>query len=107
MDVWVRIGGDERALDASDAQWVHQSIQARMRDGQSPCVEVRVRTDRVHVRLATPCCPSGSGGRSPNNDEAELLDLWRAYGLCDDPPDLEQVWPFLGRLRRKLGFRAA
>jgi hypothetical protein len=108
IEAWVRIGGDERHIDGSDAQWVNQSIQARLHGGENPCVEIRIRTDRVNVRLATPCCSrSFGGGRTPNGEEAELLNLWRAYGLDDDAPDLCQVWPLVLRLRRKLGLRAA
>lgn len=107
MDSVIRIGGEERVLEMADAQWVNQSIHRRSHGPPKPCVEISVRTSRLNLRLATACCPGGVGGRAPTNEETEVLQLWRAYGLADREPDLNQVWPFVSRLRRQLGLRAA
>ncbi|HEX4334360.1 MAG TPA: hypothetical protein VH062_00525 [Polyangiaceae bacterium] len=107
IDATIRIGTEERVLDAADAQWVHQSINMRRNSGEMPCVAIRLRTDDINIRLSTPCCSGGGGGRPPNKAEKELFELWRAYGLDENPPDVAQVWPFLMRLRRRFGLRAA
>lgn len=71
-------------------------------------MEISIRVRRLNLRLATACCQGrGVGGRIPNDEESAVVQLWRAYGLADPEPDLDQVWPFISRLRRQLGLRAA
>lgn len=105
--VTIRIDGDERRLEDADAQWVHQSIHRRERDGRTPCVEVRIEAPGINVRLASDCCGRGGGGRPPNAQEAEIVALWNKFDLQRCGADLMKVWPFLERLKHYLGLRAA
>ena len=106
-DIWIRIGPDERHIDAADAQWVHQSLRHHRGTGSPPCVQVRIRTDDANLRLSTYACTGGGASRPLTTNERRILSLWQHFGLSDEDADLAKVWAFLQRLRSHCGLRAA
>lgn len=106
-DIRVRINGQERALGEADTQWVHQSMAGTTLHADGHCVEVSVRADSMHVRLATCGCGGASGFRVPNAREHELCELWRRFRLGDRAPTAMSICEFLNALRRHFGLRAA
>ncbi len=107
IDIRVRIDGDERVLDSVDPNWIHRHLSAARKAGTSSCVQVSIHTSHVNVLLATSNCPTSGGFRLPNHEEEAVLDLWRKFHLGGPGADLDQLWPFLVRLRHLLGLRAA
>jgi hypothetical protein len=79
--VTIRIGNDSRRLEDADESWITQQIVNRQREGLPVCVEVMINTGTLNVRLSTPACGGGSGGRAPRPDEAAIIDLWSKHKL--------------------------
>lgn len=102
MTTRVRIGGDERDLSDADASWVAQSVNRRLADGLQVCVEVVIQERSCNVRLSTPGCPSGGGGRAPTDEESCFIDLWRQHGLNRDDFSTGKIVSFVEQLRRRL-----
>ncbi len=102
-EILVRIAGVERTLETADAQWVHQTIHAA---NDPVCMQVRIEMPGIQLHLATPGCSGGGGGRRPNPEEQEVIDLWNHFGLSESGTNPEKLWPFLQRLRNYLGLRA-
>jgi hypothetical protein len=78
--VTVTIDGGEREFASAaqiDEGWVNRQLNRRPAGEAPPCIQVRIRTDRVAMALATEACPaSGAPGRSPNPDEHQIYRLW-------------------------------
>jgi hypothetical protein len=99
----IRIGGEEREVAEADPSWVAQQIDRRRGDGQRVCVEVRIRKRGCDVRLVTPQCASGGGGgRAPNCDEQEIIDLWKRNHLLAPDYSPGNVIAFLKQLGKHL-----
>lgn len=99
----VTIGGDERSLDDASAGWITQQIERRRRDGIAVCVVVCVKTTDLNMYLATPECGQHvGGGRPPNANERDILELWQKHGLNDTGFAPGQVVAFLTRLKHLL-----
>lgn len=102
--VTVRIGAETRNLPEADESWVNQQVARRRRDGQDVCVEVTFQTSGLNLRLATPGCGNGGGGgRLPNNNEREVLELWAKRGLNSSEFTGGNLIAFLKQLDRILG----
>jgi hypothetical protein len=101
--ITVRIGDEKRNLSDASESWINQQINRRRADGQSICVEVVINTGGLSLRLATPGCGSGvGGGRPPNANEAEVIDLWNKRGLNESDFTGGAVVAFLKQLQRQL-----
>jgi hypothetical protein len=102
--VTVRIGEETRAFSDVTENWVNEQIQRRRHAGQPVCVEVRIKTSGLDLRLTTPGCGGGGGGgRLPNANEHDVLDLWEKRGLTDGRFTGGNLVAFLKQLQRKLG----
>lgn len=102
--VTVRIGAETRNLAEADESWINQQLTRRRRDGQDVCVEVTLQTSGLNLRLATPGCSNGGrGGRLPNNNEREVLELWTKRGLNSSEFTGGNLVAFLKQLDRMLG----
>lgn len=100
----IRIGQEERSLDAVDEQWVNQQIIRRRHDGQSDCVTVRIHQQgELDLALTTPSCGGGGGGgRPPNAKESEVIDLWQKRRLNEPNFTGGDLVAFLRQLKRLL-----
>lgn len=100
----IKIGNDQQPLDDVSPGWITQQIERRRRDGIAVCVEVRIKTTGLDMRLATPGCShnGGGGGRRPNVHEKAILDLWGECGLNEAGFSPGRVIEFLARLKRLL-----
>ena len=69
-----------------DEQWINQQVNGRKDCGDVIFVRVTIQLGSIHIGLATPNCPGGSGGviRTLNREENAVVDLWKKRGL-DDP----------------------
>jgi hypothetical protein len=103
--VTITIGGESRSYpDQATESWINEQINRRRKDGQNVCVEVRVNTSGLDLRLTTPGCGSGGGGgRLPNPNEQRVIDLWRERGLTAGHFAGGSVIAFLKQLQRQLG----
>jgi hypothetical protein len=103
--VTVKIGGQELEFERPrdvDESWVRRQL-ALSSDGVLPCVVVRVQTDDVNLRLATPACPMGGGvSRALRPDEQRVAELWDERGLNSERILPGQVIAFFARLERIL-----
>lgn len=77
----ISISGDERSLQEASPDWITQQIERRRRDGLRVCVVVSIQTGELSMRLSTPECGGGAGGRAPNEKEARVFALWAKLGL--------------------------
>lgn len=101
--ITVRIGQEERGLDAADEQWINQQIVHRRRDGQSDCVTVRIQQGELDLILTTPGCGgSGGGGRPPRTVEREVINLWDKRRLNDAAFTSGDLIAFLKQLKSHL-----
>lgn len=103
MDITVRIGGETRNLEEASESWINQQINRRRAEGQNVCAEVSISTSGLNLRLATPGCGSGGGGRPPTANERAVLDLWSKLGLLSSDFTGGNLVAFLKQLRRLLG----
>ena len=101
--VTIRIGAEARTLTDATENWINDQINRRRLDGQDVCVEVRVHTGGLDLRLATPGCGTGGGGgRLPNPSEREVFELWTKRGLSSSSFSGGNLVAFLKQLRRWL-----
>ena len=81
----IQIGGAEIELANArniDENWINDQINKRRRDGLSVCVRVFLRDDTINVSLSSGgCARSGGGGRLPNAEEENVIELWRKVGM--------------------------
>lgn len=98
----IKIGEEDLPEEQASAGWITQQIERRRRDGIAVCVEVRIKEAGLDMRLATPGCPRGGGGRPPNAHEKAIFDLWRECGLSETGFAPGRVIEFLARLKRLL-----
>lgn len=99
--IMVSIGGEEKDLADVSARWVNRAINPAKSQGLPVCVRVLVSEAGLNLRLSTPSCSSGGGGRLPNEAEAGVIDLWRKLGLNSPNFDGGDVVAFLKQLQRK------
>jgi hypothetical protein len=101
--VTIRIGNETRRLEEIDESWITQHVGGRQHEGVPVCVEVRIKTEILDMRLATPACGGGvAGGRPPRPDEAEILRLWERLGLGSDDFSGGNVVAFIKQLHGRL-----
>lgn len=100
--ITVRIGEDTRALSDASESWINEQLSRRHRDGQNVCVEVAINTSGLNIRLATPGCGGGGGGRLPNQNERGVLDLWSRHRLNTASFTGGELIAFLKQLARML-----
>jgi len=99
--ITVRIGEEERSLQAASEQWITQQIQRRRADGHSICVRVSIRRGGLDMTLTTPgCVTGGGGGRAPNANEREIFQLWNERRLNDIDFTGGNLVAFLAQLTR-------
>ncbi len=100
--VSVTIGTETRDLADADERWINDKIGRRDRDGVPICVVVQVQTGGLDLRLSTPGCGGGAGGRRPNPNELEVIELWQKHHLATTAFASGNVLAFLKQLRRML-----
>ena len=86
--ITIRICEYERQFNRAkdiDEQWINQQINGRKECGEVVFVRVLIQLGSINLGLATPNCPSGSGGipRILNREENAVVDLWKKRGLED------------------------
>jgi hypothetical protein len=83
MSIKVQIGTNERDISNMESNWVNEQINRRKKDGVSVCVRVSINQRDINIKLATKACQGGRsvGGRTPNNHEKEIFDLWNKLHL--------------------------
>ena len=97
----IRIGSETGSLIHATESWINEEINRRRHDGQNVCVEVAINTGGLNIRLATPGCGEGAGGgRAPNANEQEVLDLWSKRGFDSADFTGGNLVAFLKQLRR-------
>jgi hypothetical protein len=79
--IFVSIAGDKRSLQDASPDWITQQIERRRRDNLRVCVTVTIKTSELDMRLSTPECGSGGGGRAPTDREAQVFNLWTKLHL--------------------------
>lgn len=101
--ITVRIGGAERPLSEATESWVNEQMGRRRNDGVAVCVQVRIDVGTVSMILSTPACAgTGGGGRSPNDTEHRVFDLWTRMHLNEPAFASGNVVAFLKQLERML-----
>jgi hypothetical protein len=100
--VTIKIGNSMQDAASLPDNWVAEQIARRRASNAPICLEVRIQTDRLFMRLGTSGCPEGGETRRPTHLEAEVFKLWHRHGL--DQPDFasSRVRPFLSDLQRFL-----
>ncbi len=81
--ITLQIAGVERqweSVEDVEESWVNQHFHRHNR-GTPVCVVVRISAPSMDVRLSTPTCGSGGGGRLPNEKEKPVLELWQKWEL--------------------------
>ena len=102
----ISIGTSERQISSIsylDESWINQQINRRKDDGQEICVQVVIEHNSVNMHLSTPACAkSRRGGRSPNQKESIIFDLWKKCGLKQSNFSGGNVVAFFKQLRKIL-----
>jgi hypothetical protein len=85
MSVILAIGSSGNYnLKEVSSSWINGQINSRKKDGVPVCVKVLIKNDNINIALATNDCPcSSGGGRMPNHQEREILELWNKLHLND------------------------
>jgi hypothetical protein len=84
--ITIQIGNSgDRSLEDATPQWINEQIKRRRDDDQPVCIQVRIDEPSANITLATPGCFSGGGGggRTPNQREQRIFELWSKRGLND------------------------
>lgn len=82
--ITIRIGDNVRDLEDVrniDESWINQQINRRREDGLSVCVRISIKEGSLNMALSSTGCPSGGGGRQPNQQEQKVFDLWEKVGM--------------------------
>jgi hypothetical protein len=98
--VTIRIGNETRNPEDADESWITQQVGSRQDAGAPVCVEVRIETGTLRIRLARPACGPGTAGtRPPRPDEARIIQAWERLGLSSDAIAGGNVVAFTKQLR--------
>jgi hypothetical protein len=99
--VTISIGtSGERNLNEADERWINQQINRRRDNDEPVCVRVRIKDGYLDLLLATPSCGGGSGGRAPNVQEQQIINLWDKHGLFNSNFNGGNLVAFLKQLDR-------
>lgn len=98
--VTVRIGTMEVPLADASQGWITQQVNRRRANGDSVCAQVSVAVGDVNLRLSTPQCGGGAGGRPLNSAERRIVELWSERGLSQPDYTGGHLVAFLQQLRR-------
>ena len=80
--ITITIGQETKALRDVTEQWINQQITRRRRDGGSLCLQVKIERPPLDMLLSTPqCSRNGVGGRTPNDQERRIFELWEQRGM--------------------------
>ena len=99
------IGSSEReysSIKDIEESWIAQQVDRRQEDEQDVCVQVFIKLDNVDVRLSTPACSKGGGGRPPEPKEKAIFALWEERGLNQEDFSGGNVIAFFKQLRKLL-----
>lgn len=101
--VTVRIGEAQMTMYELDESWINQEIRRLNRIDNRVCVRVTIEEGNVGLTLSTPGCQQrGGGGRSLNDTEREIVDLWRKRHLDSFDINSGELIAFLHQLRNIL-----
>ena len=96
----ITVGNTERNIEDASAGWIKEHVDALRSRGMAVCVKVRIQSGSLNIALATPACSgSGGGGRAPNREEHEIVDLWEKRGLNQNDFEIGQLIAFVNRLK--------
>lgn len=96
----VYIDGTDRAIDQVTPSWLREEIESRREAGQTVCVRVTIKCGSLNIALATPgCATGGGGGRDPNAQEKEILELWAKRGMDRNDFNVGQLTAFLSQIK--------
>lgn len=80
--VRLEIGIHEReGLNNIEESWVTKTVNGYRRNGENCCVKIQIKETDLDLNLATPDCSRGIGGRTPNEQESKVVDLWKKHHL--------------------------
>jgi len=104
--IQIIIGSSKRQFNSVrdiDESWIAQQVNRRQSDGQDVCVQVFIKKDSIDIRLSTPACSKGGGGRRPRPQEEAIFDLWKERVLNQIDFSGGNVIAFFKQLRKLLG----
>lgn len=103
MSITVHIGNSSLPLEEVDQHWITQQINLRRQDGiDQICVKVSIDEPGINLNLTSKACGGGAGGRPPNPDEKELIELWKKRRLDELEIKPGQLVAFINELKRSL-----
>lgn len=76
-----------------------KQIKGHRNDGVPLYVRITIKSDHVDMILSTPDCQIGGGGRTPNDKEKELFDLWNRMRLNSNDFAPGQLIAFLKQIQ--------
>lgn len=101
--ITIRIGNETKNYSDATESWIAQQVNRRRQDGQNICVDILINTSGLNIRLTTPGCGGGGGGRQPTDREQRLFDLWGKHGLNGANFTGGNLVAFLKQLKQVLG----
>jgi len=97
----IKIGESERDLSEVNESWITHQVREREQNGESVCVQVKLKDDGVEMILSTPQCGcGGGGGRLPNEKEKSIFELWNTRHLNQHKWEVGNLIAFLKQLHR-------
>jgi len=101
MSVRIKIGAQEHDLAQADKHWITSQIRDQQSDNGSVCVQIIIEKGDVNLRLRSAGCPSPvGGGRQPNSNELQILDLWEQHGGKAGHLGGGEIVAFINQLQR-------
>ena len=98
--ITVSIGELEKECDRGIEKWIAEQFKQRRKNGEQICVIVTVKKGDVDVLLSTPGCAGGGvGGRQPNSQEQQILEIWSKLHLNTSEFTQGNLIAFLERVR--------
>jgi hypothetical protein len=94
--VTIKIGSSQGELEDLREDWLAEQLARRRADNQSVCLEVKIATDRLNMRLATTTCPAGGPTRAPTQAESACMTSGQDVALTSPTSVSAMLHDFCG-----------
>lgn len=100
--IMISVNGDGRNLSDINANWIHEQIRERLKQGVPVCVQIHIEQSGINLSLSCGECGGyggGGSGRAPNHQEQRVFDLWDELGCKHSPVNSGNIVAFLNQIK--------
>lgn len=100
--VTVTVAGESKPLGQVSERWITRTVNRAKRQSLPVCIQVAIAEGGLRMRLSTPACGGQvSGGRPPNDSEADIFELWSQQDLDTENFHGGNLLAFLKQLQQR------